>query len=548
MAVAATLQVSNSWLRIPDQGRRNRPNPREPCLGEGCRAQYRCQDHAGLMARLRATFWIYVTACVVVVHLVLLPALYFGMGYVIRESHEDLFVEHARTFSRVLADEFEVGAAMDSQKRIEDLLDFAITHGGARYAELNDRGRSIRSVYGSSDIKAARSTDLSFGEGGDGIYFVVRPIEHAYHRAELRLGFDEQPTQERIQLALTRMLRLLAGYLAVAIAIAIILSHRLSRPIQRLQAVSRAISSGDYTRALNVNTGIRELHELAEDLEAMRHELVGVNDRLEAKIKEKEISEVRREELQKQLRHRQRLETVGTLASGIAHEINNVLVPIILFTDTALQDLPPSAAPRANLERVLAAARRAKDIVKKILTFSRELGEAKLALIDLREVVAEALHLFSVLAPPTIEIRTEIDEALPSVRADATLAAHLLMNLCTNAYQAMEGAKGMLTIGLRYEEHANVGGILQPRVKLWVRDTGRGMDSATVERIFEPFFTTRSVGQGAGLGLSVVHGIVESFGASITVESKISVGTTFRIFFPAVARLEVIGDLAASVV
>jgi signal transduction histidine kinase len=500
------------------------------------------------MARLRATFWIYVTACVVVVHLVLLPALYFGMGYVIRESHEDLFVEHARTFSRVLADEFEVGAAMDSQKRIEDLLDFAITHGGARYAELNDRGRSIRSVYGSSDIKAARSTDLSFGEGGDGIYFVVRPIEHAYHRAELRLGFDEQPTQERIQLALTRMLWLLAGYLAVAIAIAIILSHRLSRPIQRLQAVSRAISSGDYTRALNVNTGIRELHELAVDLEAMRRELVGVNDRLEAKIKEKEISEVRREELQKQLRHRQRLETVGTLASGIAHEINNVLVPIMLFTDAALQDLPPSAAPRANLERVLAAARRAKDIVKKILTFSRELGDAKLALIDLREVVAEALHLFSVLAPPTIEIRTEIDESLPSVRADATLAAHLLMNLCTNAYQAMEGAKGMLTIGLRYEEHANVGGILRPRVELWVRDTGRGMDSATVERIFEPFFTTRSVGQGAGLGLSVVHGIVESFGASITVESKISVGTTFRIFFPAVARLEVIGDLAASVV
>jgi signal transduction histidine kinase len=500
------------------------------------------------MARIRATFWVYVTACVVVAHLVLLPALFFGMGYVIRESHEDLFIEHARTFSRVLADEFEVGVALDSQTRIEDLLDFAITHGGARYAELYVQGRSIRSLYGSSEIKTSRSTDLSFGQGGDGIYFVVRPIVHANHRAELRLGFDEQPTQERIQLALTRMFWLLAGYMAAAIAIAIILSHRLSRPIQRLQAVSRAISSGDYTRALNVNTGIRELHALAVDLEAMRHELVGVNDRLEAKIKEKEISEVRREELQKQLRHRQRLETVGTLASGIAHEINNVLVPIMLFTDSALQDLPPSGAPRANLERVLAAARRAKDIVKKILTFSRELGQAKLALIDLEEVVAEALHLFSVLAPPTIEIRTEIDESLPFVRADATLAAHLLMNLCTNAYQAMEGAKGTLTIGLRYEEHADAGGTPPPRVQFWVRDTGRGMDSATVERIFEPFFTTRSVGQGAGLGLSVVHGIVESFGASIAVESKIGVGTTFRVFFPVAARLEVIRELAEPVV
>jgi len=134
------------------------------------------------------------------------------------------------------------------------------------------------------------------------------------------------------------------------------------------------------------------------------------------------------------------------------------------------------------------------------------------------------------------------------VRADATLAAHLLMNLCTNAYQAMEGAKGTLTIGLRYLESADVGEVSQPRVEFWIRDTGRGMDPATVERIFEPFFTTRSVGHGSGLGLSVVHGIVESFGASITVDSKIGVGTTFRIFFPAVARLEVIGELAEPVV
>src|ERR1700721_1744244 len=227
-----------------------------------------------------------------------------------------------------------------------------------------------------------------------------------------------------------------AGYLVVAIASPIILSYRLSRPIQRLQAVSRPIALGDYTRALNVNTGIRELHDAAVDLEAMRHELVGVNNRLQAKIKEKEISDARREELQKQLQHRQRLETVGTLASGIAHEINNVLVPIILYTDTALQDLPTSGAPRANLERVLAAARRAKDVVKKILTFSRELGEAKLALIDLREVVAESLHLFSVLAPPTIEIRTEIAKSLPFVRAAPPPAANRLRTLSTTPTRA----------------------------------------------------------------------------------------------------------------
>jgi signal transduction histidine kinase len=492
------------------------------------------------MVRLRTSFANYVTVCVVLVHLVLLPALYFGMGYVVRKSHEDLFVEHVRTFARVLAEEFEVGVALDSPARTEDLLDLAIIHGEARYAELFDRGRSIRSKLGSPDIAVPRHTDLGFGQGGDNIYYIVLPIVHTDHNAELRLGFDEQPTLDRIQLALGRMLWLLAGYLGVAIGIAIILSYRLSRPIHRLGDVSRAIASGEYAQALNVSTGIRELHELAADLEGMRRELVGVNHRLQAKIKEKEISEVHREELQKQLRHRQRLETVGTLAGGIAHEINNVLVPIILFTDTALQDLPPSSASRADLVRVLGAARRAKDVVKKILTFSRELDDAKVALIDLRAVVTEGLHLFSVLAPPSIEIRTEIGEEIPLVRADATLALHLVINLCTNAYQAMAGAEGVLTIGLRCQELADDGVNPQPRVEFWVSDTGHGMDSTTVERIFEPFFTTRSVGQGTGLGLSVVHGIVESFGASIAVESRIGAGTTFRIFFPAVTELDVV--------
>jgi len=328
----------------------------------------------------------------------------------------------------------------------------------------------------------------------------------------------------------------LAVYFGVAMVIAIILSHRLSRPIHRLQDVSRSIASGDYAQALQISTGIRELHELAADLENMRRELVGVNDRLQAKIKEKEISEIQREELQKQLRHRQRLETVGTLAGGIAHEFNNVLVPIILFTEMALQDLPASSASRSDLERVLAAAQRAKDVVKKILTFSRELGDVQLALIDLRTVIADGLNLFSALAPPSIEIRTEIGDHIFPVRADATLAVHLVINLCTNAYQAMQGTQGVLTIGLRNHGNLPAADGTGARVEFWVSDTGHGMDPATAERIFEPFFTTRSVGVGTGLGLSVVHGIVESFSANIVVESEPGKGSTFRIFFPAVLQ------------
>jgi two-component system, cell cycle sensor histidine kinase and response regulator CckA len=179
----------------------------------------------------------------------------------------------------------------------------------------------------------------------------------------------------------------------------------------------------------------------------------------------------------------------------------------------------------------LASARRAKNIVQKILTFSHVLGDTKLAPIDLRNVVAEGVVLFSALAPPSIEIRTEIAEHVPLVRADATLAMDLVMNLCTNAYQAMQGTQGVLTVGLRVPPSAAM-----PSVELVVSDTGHGMEQAVVERIFEPFFTTRPVGQGTGLGLSVVHGIVESFGASIAVETAPGAGTTFRILFPAITE------------
>ena len=486
------------------------------------------------MARVRANFANLVAAWVIGLHLVLLPALYFALGYVIKNSHEDLFIEHARTFARVIADEFELGVALDSESRVEDLLDMVIIHGDGRVAELAEGDRVIRSRQGAPNVDTPRHTDLRFGDGDD-VYFVILPIVHAGRDLELRLGFDELPTLDRIHLAQRRLLFGMTVYFAVAMTISIVLSYRLSRPILRLKEASRAIASGDYAHAMRVQTGIRELHDLSVDLDDMRQELVGVNLRLQAKIEEKEELELRREQLQKQLRHRQRLETVGTLAGGIAHEFNNVLVPIILFTDMALQDLPETSVSRADLERVLAAAQRAKDVVKRILTFSRELSDSKLTPIDLRSVMTEAINLLTALGPPNIEIRTELATNLPQVRADATLALHMVMNLGTNAFQAMQDSNGVLTLGLKSLPADKATGAPE-RVELSVRDTGHGMDSDTVERIFEPFFTTRSVGQGTGLGLSVVHGIVDSFGAAIKVESELNQGSVFRVYFPALAE------------
>ena len=486
------------------------------------------------MVRLKTSVPSLITEAVVAAHFILLPALYFGLGYVIRASHEDLFIQHSRTFARLLAEEFEVSSALDSGTRTTDLLDLAVTHGGAAFAELDDRGRVTRSSLGDPDVRVARRSDLGFSRTDD-TYFIVLPVARPDHAVELRLGFDERPTKERIALAMNRMLVLLTAYLCVAVAMTMFLSQRLSRPIRRLQAVSRSIASGNYAEELSIGTRIREIFELGGDLEAMRRELVGVNERLRAQMHEKELSEARRDELQRQLRHGQRLETVGTLAGGIAHEFNNVLVPILLFTEAALQDQAPGSAARADLERVMDSARRAREIVQKILTFSRVLGDARLGPIDMRRAVNEAILLFAALASPHVRIERDIDADIPPVRGDTSLAIQLVMNLCANAYQALHAGAGTITLELRRAP----GG-----VELSVGDTGHGMDAATLERIFEPFFTTREVGQGTGLGLSVVHGIVESFGATISVQSTVGVGTKFTIVFPELAP-ELAGETAA---
>ncbi len=459
------------------------------------------------MARLSVSFSKMVTAVVVILPLALLPGLFYGVGYVVRTSHEELFVQHALTFARVLADELELGVALESRARTEDLLDLAITHGEARFAELADQQHTIRSQLNSINIVVPRHTNLAFAGNSDNIYFVVLPIVRGNYSAELRVGFDERSTLERINLARNRMILLMAAYLCLALVIAAILSNRLSRPIRRLQIQSRSIASGAYQQPIRIDSSIHELHGLAVDLEAMRGALVGVN------------------ELHKQLRHRQRLETVGTLAGGIAHEINNVLVPITLFTESAIQEVAEGSAVRADLERVLTSARRAKNIVQKVLMFSHVLGDSELEPTDMRLVVSEAINLFTAMALSSLQLRTEISEQVPLVRADAALAMDLVVNLCTNAYHAMSN-EGTLTVGLRYVE---------PSVELWIADTGSGIDPAIVDRIFEPFFTTRAVGEGTGLGLSVVHGIVKSLGARITVETAVGAGTTFRVFFPAIS-------------
>ncbi len=247
--------------------------------------------------------------------------------------------------------------------------------------------------------------------------------------------------------------------------------------------------------------------------------------------------------LETQLRQAQKLETIGTLAGGIAHDFNNVLFPIIGYTELALEDLDPASPVRRNLNEVLKASLRAKELIGQILTFSRRTEQARNPL-KIGSVVNEAMKLLRASIPSSIRMEKDFQPNPGAIMADATQIHQVIMNLCTNAFQAMGENGGVLAVSLQNVDmdvdytDTNLSMKPGPYIKLSVSDTGHGMTHDVVERIFEPFFTTKPSGQGTGMGLSVVHGIVKSHGGSISVYSEPGIGTTFNVYLPRIGSLE----------
>jgi PAS domain S-box-containing protein len=244
-----------------------------------------------------------------------------------------------------------------------------------------------------------------------------------------------------------------------------------------------------------------------------------------------------RKQVEEKLRRAQKLEAIGTLAGGIAHDFNNILQPILGYAQLSLKDLPEGTEHRENLQEIVKGVRRAADLIRQILIFSRQTEQERRTskLQPLIKEVAKSLRSF---LPSTIEIREEIDPTCRQVKADMTQVHQVLMNLATNAYHAMRREGGVLTIGL--DEAAALPGDTGPSAgsgyaRLTVADTGHGMIKAIQERIFDPYFTTKGAGEGTGLGLATVHGIVEAHGGKIFVRSAPGQGSRFEIYFPIAA-------------
>jgi signal transduction histidine kinase/CheY-like chemotaxis protein len=293
----------------------------------------------------------------------------------------------------------------------------------------------------------------------------------------------------------------------------------------------------------------QERRELAEQLQENNNfleqrvvertaELKESNRLLQKDIEERIAAEQEKEQLASQLRHAQKMELIGTLSGGIAHDFNNLLTPILGYAELALQRPELTDRLAKDLQQINAAAERGKGLVHQILSFSRSSGQNRVA-ISMQQMVREVLDLIRPTFPKSINIDIQMPADDLMVEADPVQIHQVVMNLCTNAWHAMQGQEGTLKLTLERLQATRAKLAVKEQfaseyVCLKVYDSGCGIDQQTREKIFDPFFTTKKDGKGTGLGLSVVHGIIHSHGGAIGVESSVGQGSCFQVFLPLV--------------
>ena len=277
------------------------------------------------------------------------------------------------------------------------------------------------------------------------------------------------------------------------------------------------------------------IENLEAEVQAQTTELQQVNDSLTQEIRE-------RKQAEEHLLQAQKMEAIGTLAGGIAHDFNNILSAIIGFAELAVMDLPEGVKSGKSIDEVLKASFRARDLVGRILSFSRKRADEQVP-VQIGPVAKEIIQLLRASIPSTINIREHIDSKNSVIMTNPIQVHQVIMNLATNAAQAMEETGGILDVSLCVEDLAND---LPGRVpsgmpvaagrylKLTVADTGPGILPGIMDRIFDPYFTTKETGKGTGMGLAVVHGIVTGSGGGIRVESRPGRGTRFHVYWPRV--------------
>jgi signal transduction histidine kinase/CheY-like chemotaxis protein len=419
------------------------------------------------------------------------------------------------------------------EKLIDTLMRTALEHAGAQRgllivphgsehrieAEANTSGASITVRFRQASVSAA---DLP----GSVLHYVVRTRESVIlddASAQNAFSTDEYILRNRVRSALCLPLIKQAALIGV-LYLENNLAPRVFTPARN--AVLRLIASQAAVSLENAH--------LYTDLKEE-------NTRRKHAEEAQRAQEQEREEMQRQLQQAAKMEALGRMAGGIAHDFNNILGAIIGYGELAQSNQPEGTAARHQLDQVLHAGARGKELVDRILAFSRS-GIAERVPIQPQSAIEETLELLAASLPAEVHLQTRLDALDVAVVGDVTQLHQVCMNLCTNALQAMKRG-GVLTVALEKavvsERRLISHGALGPGsyVRLCVSDTGTGIPPAVLERMFDPFFTTKRVGDGTGLGLALVHGIVADFGGVIDVTTQLEVGTTFTIWLPATNRL-----------
>ena len=327
------------------------------------------------------------------------------------------------------------------------------------------------------------------------------------------------------------------GCLVLVFLLTPFLNRKVFRPLERLAAEMYAFGTGVAIGALAPSARRDEIGVLENEFFNM---VARINS---AEVVRMELEKARAErdksEMEKKLRQAQKMEALGTLAGGIAHDFNNILTPIIGYTELVMERLAADGLAQEDLGQVSRAALRAQDLVKQILAFCRQTGEEK-APLHLGPIVNETLKLLRASMPANIDIREQLDDGGATVMGNATHMHQIVLNLATNATHAMLEQGGCLDVRLTEADFAKGVAIdgqppLGPGryLTLTVADTGAGSAPDVLDRIFEPYFTTKKEGEGTGLGLAMVHGIVADMGGAIVLTTAVGKGTRFDVYLPA---------------
>ncbi len=292
----------------------------------------------------------------------------------------------------------------------------------------------------------------------------------------------------------------------------------------------------DVTELVEAQSALRKAKDNLESLvEERTKELAERNKELIQEVAERRKAEEEKSKVEMQLVQSQKIDALGRFAGGIAHDLNNILYPIIINTEMLLDDADPGTELYEMLDQTLQAARRQKDLVRQILSFSRK-SEQKLEPIETAPLVKETLAFLRSSLPSTIEIRSHINVREDMIMGDSGQIQQVIMNLCRNAADSLESQSGVIEVSLENIRVESLPGHPEMKpgeyLRLNVKDTGRGMTADELEKIFEPFFTTKEVGKGSGMGLAIIHGIVKDHGGVVTVESEPGKGSLFTVYLP----------------